>query len=404
MEVKLLYILSGNLSTTPRALQSIITAKQLYKVEVLGVNRTAVWEKMDKVLIDEQGIHYKTVSLGRKPFVPWLLSSIVHKMAQKLAPLFTTSLRLNAYASSKTAFLLNRKLKTYTQNYDLVIAHSYGSFYPAYAFAQNNKAPFIVDIEDYHPGESVLVSQKEETERRKHLLAQLLPKARHITYASPLIGKYTLNLLDNLPKHKHTLINNCFSSSEFQLKENNAEKLNLVWFSQNIAASRGLEIVVPKLYQYKSKINLVLIGYLYQDFYDDFLSQFKDILTILPPLSQHDLHQKICEFDIGLALEIKTTDKNRDLCLTNKIFAYAQSGLFILATDTQAQSAFLNQYSALGMLFDSSSQGFEKPLEFIINNKEAIRDNKSKRYAYAKTLSWENESRKLIQIWKEILQ
>ncbi|MDX1652585.1 MAG: hypothetical protein R3277_08840 [Brumimicrobium sp.] len=401
---KILYILSGNLSTTPRALQSIKTAKQHYEVEVLGVNRSDVWAKIDTNLIDENSINYKTVSLKRDSFFTWLTSSIVHSISQKIYKFFSKNIHVTAYASSKTMYLLKKELKKYNKQYDLVIAHSYGSLYPAYIYSRRNNIPFIFDIEDFHPGEAISNNNQFEAERKEFLMKKLLSKASFITYASPLIGSYSLKLLDDYPDDRHSLINNCFSELDFSMIDKKSEKINFVWFSQNITAGRGLETIIPILYNSRKYIHLTLIGNLYSDFYTKFLKQYKDAITFISPLSQRELNERLADFDIGLALELKSSDANRDICLTNKIFAYAQAGLYVLATDTRAQTQFINEHSLLGALYTPNTQELKNRLEFIINSINEIRKDKQTRFDYAKRLSWENESLKLIEVWENLLQ
>jgi glycosyltransferase involved in cell wall biosynthesis len=213
-----------------------------------------------------------------------------------------------------------------------------------------------------------------------------------------------LELLNNYPENQHLLINNCFSQTEFQFTENNSEKIKFVWFSQNISQGRGLELVIPALAKFKDKIELHLIGNLYANFNDAFLSNYSDFITLYKPLSQKELNLKLSEFDIGLAIELNTADFNRQICLTNKIFAYTQSGLYVLATDTFAQIKFIEEHKNIGLITKQKTDDFITSIEKIINNISEIRNNKKSRFNYAQQLSWENESKKLNTIWNKILK
>jgi glycosyltransferase involved in cell wall biosynthesis len=296
--------------------------------------------------------------------------------------------------------LLEKKVIRCKEKFDLIIAHSYSSLYPAYKLAKKHHIPFAFDIEDYHPGETCSPKEKK---RREFLMRKMLPNAAYITYASPLIGKYSFDLLKGIEIPPHILINNCFLQNEFDFKQTNSDKIQLVWFSQNIAEGRGLELVVPVLYQFKELVQLNLVGNLYPQFYNDFLAQYADILKITEPMPQAGLNKYICSFDIGLAIEQKASDFNRDICLTNKIFAYAQAGLYILATNTSAQKLFMEEHAGLGVVSGQSSGEMEITISNLIANIEIIRKEKQARYEYAKKLSWESESQKLAEIWAKIL-
>lgn len=419
---KILYILSGNISTTPRALQSIQSAILIHKVELVYVNRSNTWKSIDIELLKEIGIKGHSVSLGREEFSRWLMVSILHKFASFLVKLFPKSFCLNAIASNKASLFLLFALSKINGEYDLVIGHSYGSLFPAFNFAKRNKLPFIFDIEDYHPGEK---SSKREKKRRAVLMQKLLPKAEYLTYASPLIGKYSLDLSKDKrisgisilrqaqqpqaqsPKlnapDRSVLINNSFPQKEFQFKENKQQKIQFVWFSQNIAAGRGLELIIPALAEFKNEIQLTLIGNLYPGFEQTFLATYSEFIAYVKPLPQTELNLFLSNFDIGLAIELSSSDFNRDICLTNKIFAYAQSGLYIMATNTSAQKQFMEEHQNLGIITGQTTSEMGEMIASIIKNKEVIRQEKKRRFEYAKKLAWEHEGEKLLKVWDEVI-
>jgi glycosyltransferase involved in cell wall biosynthesis len=218
-----------------------------------------------------------------------------------------------------------------------------------------------------------------------------------------MISEQTLRLMPDYPIRRTSVINNSFPSRDFVLIETDSEKLQFVWFSQNISAGRGLELFVPALYQLKDKVHLTLIGNLYQEFYSEFLAQYQEVLTIKPPMPESELNRHLCEYDIGLAVELSNVDVNKKLALSNKIFAYAQAGLFVLATDTPAQKRFINQHRLLGKVTGQTPERVLAALREIINQKEKIREQKPMRFEYAQEhLSWENETEKLTQIWQDI--
>jgi len=405
MQKQFLFLSKDNLTTNPRLLKELKTAvNQGVKVDFVGFDSGRWSDKIDQELIKNIDANFHYISITRKPFLSWFLSSVVEKTAQKLYPFFKNSLTINAYAHSKRSVLLDNYLRKNRKKYELVVAHTLPTLFSAYQFARKTGTKFIFDIEDYHPGEVISAGEKAETARRIFLMKKLLPQASFITYASPLIGEHSLKLLPDYPDNQHVIINNCFSETEFRFKNNNSEKLRFVWFSQNISQGRGLELVVPALAKFKDKVELHLIGNLYSDFYDDFLSKYADFVKIHQPLSQKALNLKLAEFDIGLAVEISAVDLNKKIALSNKIFAYSQSGLYVLATNTLAQIKFLHKHKNMGLISEQNSASFEASVEQIIEKIGEIRKQKQARFDYAQKLSWENESEKLMKIWDKILK
>ncbi len=393
---KILYVLAGNLSTTPRALHSILTAKKDYLIDIVSINRSNYWAKVDDELIKKYNFNYKTISLTRKPFMQWLTATAVNKIATFLYPLLKNNLKITAYTSSKASFLLNRNLTN--NNYDLIIGHSYAAIFPTYLLSEKYKIPFSIDVEDFYPGETISKDTINESNRRKLLLKHILPKSKYFTYASPMIGENIINLLDKNKLPENFLINNCFFKEDFELRKNNTEKIRFVWFSQTIAHKRGLEIALPALAKYKGKVEVVLYGVLKQESYDTFLYQYTDFLIIEKSVTQKALHQNLSFFDIGLAIEYEA-DFNRKIALTNKIFAYAQSGCYILATDTEAQKKFLSDNQGLGIICEQTIQDFEKKILTIITNIEQIRTDKTKRFNDCLKFDYLIEGQKLSKQW-----
>ncbi len=399
----ILFLTTANLSIKPRLLKEILTASIVYNVELIAFRFSDWSHDNDKEILKMIKIKKHYISATRKPFLNWFISSFTSNLFLLLFKLFRESEYINAIATNKRSFLLLNYLKKKPSNYNLIIARGLATLFPAVYYSQKNNIPVIFDIEDYHPGEKINSDKRNEIKRREHLLQKLLPKVSYFTYASPLIGDYTIKLLNHSIIPNNCLINNCFSETEFIFNENKKEKLQLVWFSQNINAGRGLELIVPALLKYKNKIELTLIGNLYQEFYDNFLFQYSTFIQILKPLSQNDLNKKICEFDIGLAIELNSADFNRDICLTNKIFSYSQAGLYIIATDTRAQRQFLLEHNTLGSVTKQTEEDVSNIINKVLHNKNEIRQNKRARFDYAKKLSWEIESKKLIEIWNNLL-
>lgn len=153
-------------------------------------------------------------------------------------------------------------------------------------------------------------------------------------------------------------------------------------------------------------LNLTLIGDLDPEFEKAILYNYSTLLTthysllIKSPLSQSDLHAELANHNVGLALEFSDTDLNRQLCLTNKILAYAQAALYILATNTPAQSAFMAQQPHRGVVCGQTPEAMATTLSQIIENSHEIKQQAPERFEKGKDLAWEKEREKLQAIWE----
>lgn len=401
---KILFVTTSSLATNPRLIKEMETLLSMADITCLAFSiggwSNEVDEKIKRTL---PRIRFIQLSAGRTPFYNWLKSTLIALFCQTVWPFFKQNLWISAYASFKRSWLLKKTLQQLkTERFDLVVGHNLGALYPVYLHSVKTRTPFAFDVEDYHPGERIDQDFQNERRRRSFLMKQLLPKAHYVTYASPLIKKTTLELYkrNGQAKQKNQIvITNAFPKKEFQLyapEHNN--KVTFVWFSQNISANRGLEMILPTLHHYANQIKVLLIGKLDVSFFESFLKPYQHFLEIMPPVNQKDLHQLVSKCDVGLALELNKSDFNRQICLTNKIYAYAQAGLYILATDTPAQTQFINQNKGFGITVNQTVPDIERAILSILKEIQSIRQEKAKRFEAAKKIAWEIEAKKLCQL------
>jgi hypothetical protein len=225
-----------------------------------------------------------------------------------------------------------------------------------------------------------------------------LPKFNYVSFASFSIYNKCKTSIANLNNLKTLVINNSFSQNEF-IEPNNTNngKLKLVWFSQQIDKGRGLEQVIPIVNKHNVLMSLTLFGNLNPDFKKDFIDG-KSGIQIGGILPQIQLHEQLAHFDVGLAIE-PGKDLNNELALSNKVFAYLQAGLFVLATDTIEQKRFIEELQSQGVLFKKKFEDVEKILLQLHQNIENIRSDRFNRFYLSKSISWENTRSDLGLIW-----
>lgn len=400
MSKKILFVSTVNLTTNPRILKEInLAVSNHYAVTFLGFKLGNWSDGMDEGLQKNMpGVEFIYLDATRRPFIKWAASTATEKAAQALSIFGISSLKQMAFASSKRSVLLYRQLNKMRQSYsfDMVVAHTLGALYPAFCYAKKNKIPFAFDVEDYHPWESIKGNSIAEVKRREAMMEQMLPAASYVSAAAPLIAKQVKALI---PVVNPVTVYNSFAKNEFvKPAQQQTEKIKLVWFSQNINAGRGLELILDIWEQLKPDFELTLIGKLDQQFYDAHLKSHPDIILV-PPMKQTDLHIFLSQSDIGLAIDVGGEDKNRQLVITNKILAYYQAGLYIVATDTPAQQQFINEHPAHGMVIAQHTGNALKKIAAIASSRAVIRNDAEARFNAAASFNWENQCGVLVKAW-----
>ncbi len=279
---------------------------------------------------------------------------------------------------------------------DWVIGHNPGALWPAYIAGKKFVCKTGFDVEDYHPGEG---NNHYLQQLSKQLLREVLPSMNYVSFAAPLIQQAVERDFDMAPPNWFTLMN-YFPALEFTAPPAiNEGPVKMVWFSQNVSYGRGLELVLPAVKKMTGIVELHLIGNMDETFYQQELKSVPNII-IHSPMSQKGLHQKLVNFDIGLALDIPV-DINRNIALTNKILAYLQSGLFVLATNTDAQHDLLTGLPGHGYCFDLKENSSTAFIERVVAEINSIRGQRLERYNSFNNQNWETASAALSGRWIE---
>lgn len=398
--MKILFITTHNLATNPRLVKEVKLALQnRYQVEVICFEFNN-WSRQinERIKLELTGATLFTIPAGRSAFFNWGFTVFAEKLCRIMGRFVSLPLPALSQAISRRSYLMIKELNKATKP-DWVIGHNPGALWPCYKAAKmfNCKAGF--DVEDYHPGEGHNRLMQRLTSK---LMSKLLPRMDYVSFASPLIMEAVQHITPTTGK-KWFLLMNYFPASEFTVPEQmNAGRFKLVWFSQNINAGRGLELVLPYIRQNSEKVELHLFGNMNEAFYNSSLAGIDNVF-IHAPLPQHELHAALVTYDAGLALE-PAKDKNNELAVSNKILAYLQSGLFVLATNTAAQQLLLQTLPAHGICFDYKTNDAAVQLEKMISEAALIRQQRMMRYQYFTDKNWEQHSSQLLKTWGSAIE
>lgn len=355
-------------------------------------------ENNEKIIASLSHVKFIRISTSKSNISEWLLSSFVEKSLFFLNRIFKLSPKLISFSISKRSFLLTKYVNK-IKNADIVVGHNPGALYATYFASRKFKCKSGFDVEDYHPGEG---NNKKQQHLLLELMKNILPKMDYVSFASSLIKDEVEKKVFFSKNINLFIILNYFSKTDFIINNDiDVKKIKLVWFSQNIDFNRGLEQIIPILKVFKQEIELHLYGNFKNSFYEKY-KNLSELLFFHPPLEQISLHKTISNYDCGLSLENINADFNREICLTNKIITYFQSGLFILATDTPAQKLFLNEHPNHGITFNKDFSNFEHTLLKTIENISKIRMEKTKRFNDSQNYNWENESGVILKNWNTI--
>lgn len=391
--MKVLFLTTHNLATNPRLVKEIrIAIDAGLKIELICFEFNNWSKQINEALKhDLRNVTIISIPAGRTPFFRWFVSVAEEKTYRIFSRIISLPLPFLAQAVSRRNSLLIDAIKQATKP-QLVIGHNPGALWATIAAGRKFNCKIGFDVEDYHPGEGHHVYHQKLS---KTLMKKCLPLFSYVSFASPLIKKEVSETVVKEGKNWFSVMN-FFPSNEFVEPAAIAGKVKLVWFSQNISHDRGLELVIPFI-KTSTELELHLFGNMNNQFFEQHLKDV-DNIKIHAPLPQLALHRQLANFDIGLALE-PAKDRNNELAVSNKLLAYLQAGLFVLATNTDAQQYMMNTWPEHGYCFDYKKGDVDKVFNDIISQIERIRSNRKWRFHHFRQQNWENESRVLLDVW-----
>jgi glycosyltransferase involved in cell wall biosynthesis len=404
----ILLITSGQPSLNPRLVKEADALSEAgYKVTVIYQYWNNWGTEMDVELLSQK--KWTAIKVGGDPhnqkFKFWK-----SRILQKTAKVYTKIFGLGNLAE----ILLNRSVfELYSVAVkipaSIYIAHNLGALPAAIWAAKKNSSKCGFDAEDFHRFEVSDDLNSLDVRLKKYIEDKYIPQLTYLSTASPLISEAYKQLYPN--QNPKTILNVFPKQKILKVDANNKGSLRLFWFSQTVGKNRGLEDVIAAMGKVKSsKIELHLLGNYNTNIQDHFAEVAvksgidKKAIFYYPPIPAEEIFKFASQFDIGLATEIREP-KNRDICLTNKIFTYIQSGLGIVASNTSAQQELMLQYPEMGFTYDPLKlETLTNALNIYCTDKNilGLHQKKAARYAF-ENLNWEQEKNIFLGILKDLL-
>jgi len=395
--MKIVLISSGQPSLNPRLVKEADALVEAgYEVCVIYQYWNNWASKLDLSLLSSK--KWQTIRVGGDPVkekITYWASRILFSVAKRLAASFSLKYKIAELAIGRCTFALVDEAKK--NRADLYIAHNLGALPAAIIAAKKNQAKCGFDAEDFHRNEISNERQNLDVRLKSFIEDKYLNQVDYLTTASPLINQAYQNLY---PKLKPTPLLNVFPKPNLPGKPNkNQTTLKLFWFSQTIGLGRGLEHIVQALNELNHPmIELHLLGNHNTTIKNQLclstsiVNWSRNNIFFYQPIMAEEIFSFALQFDVGLATESKYPF-NRDICLTNKIFTYIQSGLAVIATDTTAQSKLLQEYPNSGFIYRNDSiVELKEIIMRYFDDRNLLNDNQQQNLSYASsTLNWDFE-------------
>jgi glycosyltransferase involved in cell wall biosynthesis len=402
LSYKVLLISSGQPSLNPRLVKEADTlADAGFTVTVLYAYWNAWGTTLDIPLLASKKWQAIRVggSPGHKPFI-YFLSRLLFKCAGIFTRLTGVMLFADIAIARSNLFLINEAKK---HKANIYIGHNLGALPATVKAAKKHDKPCGFDAEDFHRNEVTNNAESIAVKLSSYIEDTYMPQLQYLTASSPLIGQAYQNLYDSLKVE--TILNTFPKQSIKTSTQKTTVPIKLFWFSQTIGTGRGIEDILAALALQANSFELHLLGDASDEIQVLFSAKISSTISKVffhKPIPSDDIIAFAAQFDIGIASE-KSTPLNRDICLTNKLFTYIQAGLTVIASNTRAQTALMQQNGVAGELYDDT-EALLNTLLFYKNNPEVLQQHKTHNYQLGQTtLNWDTDRVRFLSIVNKTL-
>ncbi|PTF06715.1 capsular biosynthesis protein, partial [Staphylococcus equorum] len=176
-----------------------------------------------------------------------------------------------------------------------------------------------------------------------------------------------------------------------------------VVYQGQIVSNRGYEEFLNAGLLIKEKgIQLVIRGFGEREGYLKDVKKKNEINNVRfdPPVEMDNLVSKLSESHVGVILT-KSTSINFEYTVSNKIFECIHAGLPVILSPVKEHIYLNNKYSFGIVLDEVTPENIANAIMDLFNNKEKYNILKNNAIEASQILTWQNESNKLIEIYKD---
>lgn len=400
---KICIVSPRHISYNPRVLKEADALSAAgYDVAVVCINNDERLAAFDQELMRVRNWKLRTVRFDRaKEKGYWLYLSVKQRFFQMIAKIGLRG-HVAERAAEKAFDGLRRLAKA--ERADLYIAHHVEALGAAYSAAKENGSKFGFDAEDFHTGMSETGSPPDKG--IEWLERKYLPLCDHLTAASKGIAEaYRDKYGIPLPR----VVLNVFPFEDLPARSP-GNPVKFYWYSQVIGPNRGIELLLDAASRITEPFEIHLRGKLYSEAYRNALelrcekSGLWDRIILHEPIQPAELIREGNRFDVGLALE-SNISVNRNICVTNKVFSYLMSRLYLIGTDTYGQKDIFSHFrDAVRVCRIDDPEDLADAMRSCIHGEIPVEEGKkAAERAVKESFNWELESAKLCQLVSNIL-
>lgn len=370
--------------------------KNLIKVFISVTNDIVTDRRVGKVALSllELGVNVNIIGRRLKNSLPLQENPYKSRRFRLLfnkGPLFYTEHNIRIFF-----YLIFRKV-------DILVANDLDTLPANYLVSKIRRKKLVYDSHEYFTEVPELEGRNFVKRIWTILEKTMLPKIKYsYTVCDSIAGiysdKYGINMqvIRNLP-----LYNVSFPKKAGSIRDKNER---IIIYQGVLNVGRGLELGI-KAMKFIDNTVLVIIGD--GDITKELMalareSGLDDKVRFIERVPYDELMAYTVQADIGISLE-ENLGLNYYYALPNKLFDYIHAGVPVLVSDFPEMAAIVEKYN-IGLTTDTTDpQKLAVLFREMIKNEEKRKTWKQNLKKAAKELCWENEEKKLLEIYSEVI-
>ena len=289
---------------------------------------------------------------------------------------------------------------------DLLVSNDLDTLLPNYLVAKLKHLPLVYDSHEYFTGVPEIQDRPLVKWVWKRIEKFVFPGLKHVmtvsdSIASQYESEYGLKPLTvrNYSKKTEQIIP--FSREELEI---NPDYLLLILQGTGINVDRGGEELIDAV-SLIDKVSLLIIGSGDKfGFLIEKVSQMRltGQIKFIKKLPWKDLMRYTRSADAGLSLD-KNSNLNYNYSLPNKVFDYISAGIPVIATDLNEIAKIIKGYNCGILISEPTPEEISKAIIKLRDNRDLLSELKRNAAIASETLSWENESKKVVELYGSII-
>ncbi len=369
----------------------------MQKIIISVTNDLVTDQRVKKICESLQEINYDLTLIGRK-----LSNSLPIKRNYK-------TIRINLFFKKGFLFYAEYNIRLFFKllflKKDILLANDLDTLLPNYIISRLFNKKLVYDSHELFTEVPELTSRPKVKNVWLNIENHIFPKLKNVYTVNNKIAEFytskykvPVNVIRNIAPKFNSNYNSALA------KKIKGDKKMLILQGSGINVDRGAEEAVLMMKYLKNHI-LYIIGS------GDVFEKLKQIISenklekkvfIKSKMTYEQLMEYTKIADLGLSLD-KATNLNYEYSLPNKIFDYIQAETPVLVSNREVIASLVEK-NKIGFISKTHQpEELAKIITSIFKDEKLIIEWKKKLKIAAKKYTWENESKKLKEIYKNLL-